>query len=97
MITNVLFFLFLTVWIAGLLGFVYGWVRISKAHEGKVDKQEIVQLFLMVSFWMLFGVELFVREFSYDKWMILIGSLVISVGIKIYERVKTNGNNSPAK
>jgi len=93
MIQVYLFAVFFFVWIAAGIGLIVGWLRISRKDK-KVDKQEFVQLYLMVAFWLLFGVEIFHHPFSYDKWVILLGSLVISVGFKVYEKVKSNNRNS---
>jgi len=84
------FFLFMLSWI-GIGGWiVYKWVNTAKEQNGGYDKTEHIQTFLIISAWMMLGVEIFVAKdyFGFDKWLLVFGSLIASQIPSAIEAIK---------
>jgi len=77
-VTKLMAFLLMWVVVGGWM--VYKWVRTAERQNGGFDKTEHIQMFLLVCFWIMLGVEVFVRidYFNFNKWLLVLGSLIAS-------------------
>ena len=68
--------------------FSFLWIRAASKENGEFSKKETVQLLLGGAFCLILYSEVTGNPIDWAKWLITLGSLIVSVAIKALETIK---------